>query len=500
MKYLLNHTEMKAVDMYSIHTIGIPSLVLMERAALSVVRRMLERITKKDKILAVSGSGNNGADAVAAARILHNMGYDACVYLAADADHISGELKVQIDIVNNQNIKVYGKDDIRWESFDWIIDGVFGIGLSREVQGRYAEVISKINEASGKVCAVDIPSGIFADNGQVLGCAVKADMTVTFGFDKAGMILYPGASYAGDLYVEDIGFAIDSVDFVTPHLQCLEDEDIKAILPKRYPWSNKGSYGKLLVVAGKKNMCGAAYLCGKAAYKTGVGLVKIITPEENRTIIQTSIPEAVLDTYNEDMPDENWIKAQMQWADAIVVGPGLGITKAGEVFVRCALKQTKPVLIDADGLNILAKHKEWLEQKTCPLIITPHLGEMSRLTQKSIKEIQDSLIETCEQFAEAYDLICVLKDARTITSDGRNVTFVNTSGNNGMSTGGSGDVLSGIIGGLMCQKDMQTQMCTMAAAGVFIHGRSGDEAKKVTGVYGLLASDIIKYISNIVND
>lgn len=526
MKYLLNHKEMKAVDMYSIHTVGIPSLVLMERAALSVVKHLTEKITKKDKVLAVSGSGNNGADAVAVARILHNMGYETAVYLAADPNRISEELKVQMAIVEKLDMPVfiqtasgvraaetYGdKKEIQAETcteniymapcmkdYDWIVDGVFGIGLSRTVEGHYADVIRLINDSGAKVCAVDIPSGIFADNGQILGCAVKADLTVTFGYVKAGMIFYPGAVYAGELYVEDIGFVKDSHKIVKPHLQAIEDSDIPKLLPKRSPWSNKGSYGKLLVIAGKKNMCGAACLCGKAAYKMGTGLVKIASPEENRQIIQTMLPEAVLDTYSLEALDKAWIEKQLAWASAIVIGPGMGTGCETELFLQCVLDQEKPVVVDADGLNVLAGHLDWLKNHKCPVIVTPHLGEMSRLTGLSIAQIQETLVETCESFAAKYNVVCVLKDARTIISDGQGHTFVNTSGNNGMSTGGSGDVLAGIIGGMVCQKDEAQPLYLTAAGGVYIHGRSGDAAKKFTGVYGLLASDIIQYISNIVN-
>ena len=506
MKYLLNHTQMKAVDDFSIRIAGIPSLVLMECAAAATVRRLLDRLTPGARILAVSGTGNNGADAVAAARILHNKGYETAVVIVGHKEKYSEELKKQQEIIRNLNIPEYNINDIHFDVFDWILDGLFGIGLGREIQGEYADVVKKMNESGVKVCAVDIPSGVSADDGQVLGCAVKASMTVTFGYMKLGLVLHPGISYAGDVYVEDIGFVRGADAYAGAYVRAFEQKDVKKYLPERFDWSNKGSYGKLLVIAGSKNMGGAAYFCAAAGYRTGVGLVKVLTTEDHRTMMQQMIPEAILETYLPEkiradacpgQPFETWFDSLIRWADAIVIGPGMG----KDAHVSCMLQRLmqqreKPVLIDADGLNVLSENMDILRNHLCPVIVTPHLGEMARLTGKSVRHIQESLMETCEAFAEDYRVVCVLKDARTIISDGTGHTFVNLSGNNGMSTGGSGDVLAGIIGGLMCQN--RQQFVEMAALGAYIHGLSGDEAKKICGVYGLLASDIIKYMSYIL--
>lgn len=506
MKYLLDHKEMKAVDMYSIQKIGIPSLVLMECAALKVAQHIREKINVHTRVIAVSGTGNNGADAVAAVRILHNAGFDTGVIFVGHQDKISEELKKQKEIIRNLGIPEYNRSDICLTEDDWLLDGIFGIGLTREIQGEYFDVIQWMNHCPAKICAVDIPSGIFADNGQILGCAVQADMTVSFGYMKKGLILYPGASYAGTIYIEDIGFAKGAKDAAAPKTVMLEKEDIKTFLPKRMNWSNKGTYGKLLVIAGAVNMCGAAVFSGKAAYQTGVGIVKIMTPEENRLIIGQSVPEAILETYNDDKTLALSLQEQIDWADAIVFGPGIGKqTHVHQMLEYLLTKQTKPLVIDADGLNVLSEHKEWLENHKCPVIITPHLGEMARLTGKTIQEIKNNLQATCEVFARQYHVTCVLKDARTMISDGEGLTFMNTSGNTGMSTGGSGDVLAGIIGGLVCQmhliQKMPEECCKytlVAALGAYIHGLAGDEAKKVCGTYGLLASDIIKYMKYVL--
>lgn len=561
---------MKAVDTYSIKHIGIPSLVLMECAALKVAAHVRAEAKQNTRFIAVSGTGNNGADAVAAVRILHNAGFETGVIFVGNQDHASEELKKQKEIIRNLNIPEYNMNNSLFTENDWLLDGIFGIGLTRPIEGTYAQAIAWMNESQARVCAVDIPSGIFADNGQVLGCAVHADMTVSFGYMKKGLMLYPGASYAGTVYIEDIGFARGALAAVTPKTVMLEKADIQTLLPERRPDSNKGTYGKLLVIAGAVNMCGAAVFAGKSAYQTGVGLVKIMTPEENRVIIGQSVPEAILETYHDIYIEK--IRQQTDWADAIVFGPGMGKLPHVHQMLEILLKeQTKPVVIDADGLNVLSEHLDWLEKHICPIVITPHLGEMARLTGQSIPEIKAHLQETCESFAKKYQVTCVLKDARTMISDGEGLTWVNTSGNAGMSTGGSGDVLSGIIGGLVCQiqlidfenikskhdkaasgddevlyndtlknnpdlnnhtsensnlKDTQNtnnvqnaniaqntdkkslqkdispreKLTITAALGAYIHGLAGDEAKKVCGTYGLLASDIIKYMKYVLKE
>lgn len=496
MKYLLDHKQMKAIDVWSIQRMGIPSLVLMERASLAVAKHLRARIDKNTKLLAVCGTGNNGADAVAAARILYNEGYDASVCLILSNGRFSDELNTQIEIAKNLGMTILDYEDVNFNRYDWLIDGIFGIGLSRNIEGHYADVIEEMNMAKGQICAVDIPSGIFADNGQILGRAVKADMTVTFGYDKAGTHIYPGASYAGELFVEDIGFARNGIRNVSPSVFMLEEEDVRKQLPPRYAWSNKGSYGKLLVIAGSKNMAGACILSARAGYRMGTGLVKVMTPEVNREIIQNQVPEAVLYTYDEQALNTEQIEAQIDWADAVVVGPGMGKEPHVLMILKAVLNTRKPVLIDADGLNVLAEHMELLENRRGHVILTPHLGEMSRLIGMPVQKIKADPITICRDFAAKYHVVLVMKDAKTVISDGEMV-WVNGSGNEGMSTGGSGDVLSGIIGGLICQSDMEYPG-RLAATGTMIHGMAGDEAKKIKGTYGLLASDIIEYMTNIL--
>lgn len=510
MKYIVDKAEMKAIDTYSIEKIGIPSLVLMERAACALADRLKERLVPGDKILAVAGSGNNGADAVAAARILYNEGYETAVYFAGEEKNFSEELKKQAEIIRNLGIREYNNTEPDFKRYSWLIDGIFGIGLSREVGGRYASVVRKMNESGTDICAVDIPSGIDGSSGQILGCAVRAKLTVTFGQNKLGLLFYPGCEYAGDVHVCDIGFARNAVVLAEPKVRAFESSDIGKYLPERKAYSNKGTYGRLLVMAGSKGMSGASILCAAAAYKTGVGLVRVLTCEENRSIVQQALPEVIVSVYDSERPDISLVRECVRWADTIVAGPGIGQSRTAAMILNTIFEESLvPVIMDADALNLLAlslKGREDVDSliaflgRRCPVIMTPHLGEMSRLSGREICRISENLFEIGRKFAKRYQVICVLKDARTVVAGGGGPDYINTSGNNGMATGGSGDVLSGIIGGLICQQAAKDEksLKLMAALGVYIHGLCGDEAKKVCGVYGLLASDIIKYIPYVI--
>lgn len=510
MRYIVDQKEMQAIDAFSIEKMGIPSLSLMERAAAAVALLLKDHLGENNRVLAVAGNGNNGADAVAAARILYNMGIDAEVYFAGDAKKFSPELKKQAEIIRNLGIREYNNTEPDFKKYDWLIDGLFGIGLSRQVQGHFAAVIGKMNDSGARICAVDIPSGIDANTGRVLQTAVWADMTVTFGYEKLGLLFYPGCEYAGTVVTEDIGFAKNALTAVSPKMAAFEPGDIGRCLPLRRDYSNKGSYGRILIAAGSKGMSGACYLSALAAYKTGVGLVRVLTCEENRTVIQQLLPEAIVTCYDADAPDQTLIADCVSWADTIVAGPGIGQEKGALTLLNTILETSRvPVVMDADALNLLAGMLRGRESadglisflgRQCPVIMTPHVGEMARLCGHDTHTVAENILETCRRFAKQYQVICVLKDARTVVCAPGGTDYINLSGNNGMATGGSGDVLSGIIGGLICQqKDKDAEsLKRMAALGVYIHGCCGDEAKNNCGLYGLLASDIIKYIPCII--
>jgi NAD(P)H-hydrate epimerase len=555
MKTIVNSAQMKAVDDYTIEKVGIPAFVLMERAALSVVSQVKKHADKQDRILAVCGTGNNGADGIAAARILALEGYQVRILLVGEEDKASPLAKQQLSIARNLSLTI--DNNIVIAEYTIIIDALFGIGLSRDITGVYRDVIEKINSGAYTVFSVDIPSGLSADTARPMGISVKADYTITFGLNKLGMLLYPGCEYAGSVTVADIGFPQIAVDAVNSHCFIYDDTDLVK-LPKRKNYSNKGTYGKVLVIAGSKGMSGACYFSAKAAYRMGAGLVKVMTASENRIILQSQLPEALMYTYEEapfSYPVINEIIDELNWADVIVIGPGIGISDNSKRLLEVVLSNVKvPLILDADGINLLTRQINMLEQlhmqnthiqseykltdmqksifdKICeekaslhgkdssPLfefmqkgnngksdissefdrialitaclpkytVLTPHLKELSRLLNIPVPEIAEGLINTADRCVTNNNLIFAIKDARTIVAF-QNERYINITGNNGMATGGSGDVLTGIIAALIAQgmdpKDA-------AKLGVFIHGLAGDKACEKKGEYALMASDII---------
>ncbi|WP_349204850.1 NAD(P)H-hydrate dehydratase [Niallia hominis] len=491
MEYLLNCEEMKRCDVTTIQKIGMPSMVLMERAALSVV----EELDSFDltRVLVVCGSGNNGADGYAVARLLHLQNIKVDVLFVGDEQKRTTENKQQQKIAEYYGVSSEKK--IENNPYTTIVDALFGIGLSRPLSGKYLEIIEQVNQAEGEILSVDIPSGISADNGKVMGNAIKATRTVTFAFRKLGLVLYPGADYAGVVKVKDIGITARGFEGRFPKIYTYTRKDLERI-PRRQSYSNKGTYGKILVVAGSKNMSGAAYFSAKAAYRMGAGLVRIVTPEENRQILQTLLPESIVTTYQRSQLDGDWLTEAINWASAIVIGPGMGISEEAKYLLSKVLSISKvPLVIDADAITLVAKEPELLHDHEQKIIMTPHVGEMSRLTGKPIPKIADDIIEVAEKFAAEKKLTCVLKDARTIVTEGTEDTYVNISGNNGMATGGTGDVLTGVIVGLLAQGLREREA---ARLGVYIHGLAGDAAAAQKGPYGMLADDVCDAINEVV--
>ncbi|MBO5371279.1 MAG: NAD(P)H-hydrate dehydratase [Lachnospiraceae bacterium] len=497
MQYVVNSQEMKQFDKNTIEYYGVPSMVLMERAALAVFEEIkLNCPDKNKKMLIICGAGNNGGDGFAIARLLHLNGYFVEILFPMDESKMTNETSKQYEIVKRYGISVH--THLVTFGYDVIVDALFGIGLCREIGGELKAVIDAANQTDALRIAADIPSGISADTGEVLGVAFEADITVTFGFAKIGQLLCPGAQYCGRLIVADIGIDNQSILEQTPQGKYLVQTDILELLPSRKAYSNKGSYGKVLVIAGSKNMAGAAYLSAKAAYYSGCGLVRILTAKENREILLTRLPEAILTTYDTEQIDIQQIQECIHWADAVLIGPGIGTEESAKILVKAVLEaKDMPVVFDADALNILAKEPEYKKMLGENHIITPHLGEMSRLIGKSIKEIQKNLIAAAREFAKEHNTICILKDARTIIALADGKWYINISGNNGMATGGSGDVLAGLVTGFAVQSG---KLGMTAAFACFVHGRAGDFAKIKKGAHSMLASDILEQLPNVLND
>lgn len=495
MEYIVTKKEMQEIDSYTINQIGIPATVLMERAALQVVEEVERLNITRGRILVVVEGGNNGGDGLAVARILLQKGYVVDVYYIAGFSKVSEQFRIQRDILSN--IGVSFCENIPDKDYSVIVDGVFGVGLSRNVEGLQKMAIDTMNHMEGIKIAIDIPSGIDATTGDIWGTAFKADYTVTFGLKKLGMFFSDGIDYCGEIICKDIGFPEYSVKAVEPKIYTYDVTDWSK-LPKRINNSNKGTYGKVAVIAGSKNMSGAAFLCGKAAYSTGVGLVKIYTHESNRTILQSQLPEAIMMTYNDYEGALSCIEDAMKWATVIVVGPGLGVDSTSERMLYELLINTEvPLVIDADALNILSNNMELLEISSASIIMTPHMKEMSRLIQKEVATIAKDRFAIAKQFAKKIGVTLVLKDAKSIVSDGGEQMFMSLEGNNGMSTGGSGDVLAGIIAGMLAGGLALTEAAMM---GTYIHCLAGDVAAEKKGKYAMLASDIIAGLGEVMRN
>ena len=499
MKHVVTCSEMKSLDQNTILNMGIPSLVLMERASLKVAEEM-ERCFltdgRKQKILCVCGSGNNGGDGIAVARILFLHGYDAEIYMAGNPDHMTEETARQLKIAGNYHVTVVNNPDI--SEYTTIVDAIFGVGLARPISGHYKELIRELNEADAFKVAVDIPSGVDGDTGRECGIAFRADLTVTFGFRKAGLCLYPGRALAGRILTADIGIYLENS--LAGNLKETEEKDLD-FLRNRKPDGNKGTFGKVLILAGSKGMCGAAYLCGEGAYGAGAGMVKIRTAPENRIPIQTLLPEAM---FSENIKDEASMKKDFDWCDVLVIGPGIGTETETLQEVSWFLKEAyekKTVVFDADGLNLLSSASSMWEYIGKNVILTPHMGEMSRLTGKTVKELKEDPVTNAVKLAERGHCTCVMKDACTVTVGANGAVWLNLSGNPGMATAGSGDVLAGVLGGVACRKisgEQVPDIDEMAAAGVYLHGMAGDKAAEEKGISGMKAGDIAREISRVL--
>ena len=493
--YLVSAAEMKRYDNYTIEEIGIPAMVLMERAALAVTREVCRECEKNEvtdrrqRIFVLAGMGNNGGDGLAVARLLSELGFFVEVKCVGDEAKASVQWKQQYAILKYcDDVKMV---DVPTRSdYDCLVDALFGVGLTREVTGQYAAAIEEFNALEGRKVAVDIPSGIDTDTGAVLGVAVKADVTLTFGFCKKGLALYPGCEYMGKLKIADIGIREKSFAGKEPEVFTYTGP-IEGLLPKRNPAGNKGTFGKVLLVAGSVNMAGAAILSGKAIYKMGAGMVKLISPEENRVIIQETLPEGLYGTAKD-------LRASLDWADVIVVGPGLGRGTDALACLQSVIEDSdKPLVIDADGLNLLAEN-EMLQQKLSArgaggrvILLTPHVGELARLAGKSLAECKAGLESAAKSLARRFHAIVVAKDARTYVCAENNPIYLNTSGNSGMATAGSGDVLAGICGALLGQG---MEGFAAACTAVYAHGKAGDAASHRLGEAGVLAGDLVEEI------
>ena len=550
MEYLLTAAEMAAADRTTSEKIGIPSIVLMERAALAVAKAVQEDFPDASgtEILVIAGKGNNGADALAAGRILLDAGYGVTLCSLDDGrdqkTDLSGEspedfrkesvkessMDIQRGILEAYGCRVlYGLP--RNEYPDAVIDGIFGTGLSRAVSGKAEEAIRMVNclrERGARIYSVDIPSGVSATTGERLGAAVQADVTVTFSFYKRGHFLFPGSDLCGRLIREEIGITKRAfAETGVPEVFTYRKEAPMSLLPKRRADGNKGTFGKILVIAGSRGVSGACTMSAQAALRMGAGMVRVFTHEDNRVILQETIPEAMCSTYSSltkdssghvgrertssgdtfaelDSSVEQELWTCLSWADAAVIGPGLGRSEGCRQLLAFVLKHAdalpRGLVIDADAIRLLAEgeglYGELLSAGSrIPVILTPHPAECAALFHKTVSEVLANRFAWLPEFAERFHCTIAGKDARTlVASFGHTERYLNTSGNDGLATAGSGDVLTGIAAACL---GLGMEGFAAAKAAVYIHGAAADALEEERSRRSIMATDLIRKLGEM---
>jgi len=503
---LLSNEQIRKIDQHAIEDYGIAGLILMENAGLAIVDEVKKRFEPKSNVLVVSGRGNNGGDGFVICRHLHNAGYAVQLVTLGDELRIKGDSLINFQIVKKMGISKYNyTEPNKLEGFkdvigraDVVIDALLGTGLESDVSPLYEEVISLINGYSKFTLSIDLPSGVCGDDGLIKKTAVMANVTVCFHSPKCGNILYPGAENNGELIIKDIGIPKAANALIDYTYQIITEEDVIERMPYRHRQMHKGSFGKAGVIAGSLGLAGAAILTSKAALRSGLGLLKLFIPESINILIKTAIPESItipLQEMRKGVIGINQIAGIIEAAskcEVLAVGPGCGETpELGETVKRLLSDLTIPIILDADALNVMAKDLTILRHKQGPVIVTPHIGEMSRLTRLSVEHILAHPIFTARDFAKEWGVITVLKGARTVIALPTGEIYINITGNSGMATAGSGDVLTGIIAGFIAQGLKPEDA---AIVGVFVHGYSGDVVASRIGEHGLLAGDLIEQL------
>jgi len=502
---------MKGADLYTREHFGVPEMVLMERASLVVRNVILKEFPRGCKVTILAGKGNNGGDGVCVGRLLFLEGYDVQILLVKEGDSLSESLRKQLQIAKSYGILVREYKTSEQEGIfaglktsHVLVDALFGTGLNRPLSAFYTDFMKAVNELRSnesacdfKMISVDMPSGINAGDGQIMGDAIRADYTVSFGFIKCGQLLFPGREYCGKLILGEMGITSHSLEGKKPAGYCLETKDLKQLLPKRSKNTHKGNYGKVLVIAGSFGMAGAAAFAAAAAYRTGCGLVRILTPEENREILQNLVPEAVLSFYTDKITDKE-ISDLVEDSSAVIIGPGLGKSQGARRILSLVLENgSTPVVCDADGINLLSENPSMLLRPHGDIVLTPHLGEFSRLTGQSVSLIENRPMDLGQEFVQQYQVGLILKGATSLCFLPYEPVGFHTEGNSGMATAGSGDVLSGILGALLAQGASLKDAMDL---GVMIHGLAGQKSSLKCGEYGMIARDLVVSIPDVLRD
>ena len=501
--------QMQELDRKAIEAYRIPGIVLMEnagRGATEVISNTFPDLQKM-KIAIVAGKGNNGGDGFVIARYLLNRRISVKVYLLADPKGLRGDAETNFqifqrmkgEVISVPSSKDYQKVKKELEKFDLLIDAIFGTGLDAEVRGYYREVIDHLNTLQKPIVAIDIPSGLDANTGKPFGTAVRASLTITFGLPKIGQVISPGLDYVGKLKLVDIGLPKKLVEEERIQTYLLENDEIRGWLstPRR-PDTHKGDYGHLLVIAGSVGKTGAAAMACEAALRIGAGLVTLAIPKSLNAIMEVKLTEVMTEPLPETPKQTLSLRAfssilrLCENKKAVIIGPGIGTFKETQSLILKLIKTLNlPIILDADGLTALATQPKTLPTTNRSLILTPHPGEMAKLIRSTPKDVQEDRISISRNFAQSHHVHLVLKGHRSLIATPKGEVFINPTGNPGMASGGTGDVLTGMIGGLICQGFDILPSLQMA---VYLHGLAGDEMAQELGEKSLIARDIIEKI------
>lgn len=500
---------MRQIDREAIEARGIPSEQLMENAGRGIGERILAGLlpsTGHGSAVVFCGKGNNGGDGYVVARHLYKAGVAVTVYFLGPIDQLSTDARLNFDRAAGLGLElreINSMEDLpEVIEEDVLVDAIFGTGFSGVPRGLAAEVIDYIAEQDCLIAAVDLPSGVNADNGRFEGAVVPADYTYTLALPKFGAYITPGREFAGDVDIVPIGIPEDVVPAFDLTVDLITEEHVSETLPARKPDGHKGDFGRVLLVAGSTGLTGAAALASESAIRSGCGLAKLACPRTVQPVIAQMIPEAT----SHPLPDVakkgalalrslGEIRKLLEESDSLVLGPGLGRHhETLELVRRVVEKLQKPAIIDADGLNALAGHIEILRNCPAPLVLTPHPGEFKRLTGTSIPEDIHERAQVARQFAAENDVVLVLKGSPTLVAGPDGDCWLNPTGNDGMATGGSGDVLSGIIGTFLAQ---EMRPIDAAVCGVYVHGLAGDLAAETLTPRAMIAGDMIEYLPQV---
>ena len=502
---ILNAAQMREADRFTIEDIGIPSLVLMENAGRQVVAALEAAYESRleGRVAVLCGRGNNGGDGFVVARTLAQRGIDVAVFVVGALADVRGDARVNLDILGRLGITVVEvNDEQAWElhfseiaQCTLIVDAIFGTGLKAALAGMMETVVADVNGAGIPIVSIDLPTGLSADTPHLIGDCIDASMTVTLGAPKLPLVLPPGEAHAGDVVIADIGIPHEVFDGVEgPHIELLTPEQVRELVEPRAADSHKGDFGRVTLVAGSRGKTGAAHLAAVAALRSGAGLVTVATPASCLSIVASMGPEFMTEPLS-DGTDGTVAAAALDRVldlrqDVIACGPGLGRSAGVADFVRGLLERsTVPLVLDADAITVLADDPGRLVgREERDVIITPHPGEMARLVGSSIEEVQTHRIQVATDFATTHHVYVVLKGHRTLIATPEGHVFINPTGNPGMATGGTGDVLTGMIAAWLGQLLDAEAACRLA---VFLHGMAGDLAEADEGQVAMTATDLL---------